>query len=234
MQEGTYKVKTNNYAFVMEIIDMDGIITIKYGIPHIGEYCIEMTYDTDNDYIKIDNLMYNPNCSEDRTLEKGTGTHEMLKSATKLIMQLFPNIKRFILNDVSAINCNNKNMFLAHYNLAKYGQTWYEKHFGAKPLLRKINERLEAFKRKLNSKEDIFPFSIGSHTSWHDYFVNKNCQFFVDHKADIEKACLVNLVYSEWQISRRIVESYDVAIKSVKPTKPVQRGGWPTRTNSIM
>jgi hypothetical protein len=54
----------------------------------------------------------------------------------------------------------------------------------------------------------------------------KICSFFVDHFKEIVEVSKVNLVYSEWRISRRIIEQYDVVLSSIKKKKtPLLRGG---------
>lgn len=225
MEEGIYKVWTSNYVFLLDILTYDSTYTIKYGDVASKEGpCIELTYDTETDFIKIDSLMYDSRCSYKKLLAKGEGTREMLFSILKLCSQTFPNIKRFILNDVSAIVCNGENLYLSYFYLLNHGQTWYEKYFQAKPVKKKIKDKLNAFRTLLSQtpQTGIFSFYDGGGNyvpQWHDYFKTKPCEFFLQHKREIEKVSKVKLVYSEWYIKKEIAQNYDVTIQSITKTK---------------
>ena len=230
MKEGTYKVKTTNYTFILDILHYDTTYSIKYGdaLNNRNGPCIELTYDIEDDYIKLDSLMYDIRCSHKEELKKGDGTREMIKSIMKLCIQMFPDVKRIVFNDVSSIMCNNKNLFLCYYYLLLHGETWYEKYFNAKPLKQKLSRKLKLFKEFLKDKpkNDVFTFyRSGNYETWHDYFKTKPCEFFIDHKNEIEKISQIKLVYSDWYISSKYISEYDVDILSVKKYKQ-QAGGF--------
>lgn len=236
MEEGIYKVKTDNYVFLLDILTYDNTYNIKYGDVKSREGpCIELTYDTDTDFIKIDSLMYASRCSYKKLLAKGDGTREMIYSILTLCCYKFPNVKRFTLNDVSAITCDGQNLYLCYFYLLIHGQTWYEKYFKARPVKKKIKERLTKFKTLLLHKPDfgIFSFFEGeSYATWHEYFQSKPCNFFLKHKREIEKVSKVKLVYSEWYIHRNQILEYDVHIHSIKNSK--QKGaGYITKTHAF-
>lgn len=120
-------------------------------------------------------------------------------------------------------------MFLAHYYLLKYGYTWYEKHFGARPLKSVVRLLLKQFKERLVGNDtNLFKLKMNSSfTSWFNYFNDKPCEYFIDNKKYIDKACKVNLFYSECVISRRKVKEYalDLTVTELN-NKKLQSGGY--------
>lgn len=236
MEKGSFKVKTTNYTFVMNVSHYDTIYSIKYGdaLNRQEGPCIDLTYDTEDNFIKLDCLHYDPRCSYNTILEKGTGTREMIMSLLKLCVESFPNIKRILLHDASTILCKNENLELSYYYLVIHGQTWYEKYFHAKPVRQKMNQKLKTFKTFLQEKpvNNIFSFYSQSSTdynSWHDYFRRKPCSFFIKHKEEIEQISKIKLLYSEWFISSKYALEYEVNIKSIKKCKHKQVGGYSSK-----
>jgi hypothetical protein len=58
----------------------------------------------------------------------------MIKASITLLSELYPTVKKVILQDESYIYCNdNKRQRLAHYYIAVYGKTWYESKLNATP-----------------------------------------------------------------------------------------------------
>lgn len=226
MKEGIYLVRTQSYTFEMHVIHYGTTFTIKYGDPSSREGpCIEITYDTNRESTaSLDNLAYYTRCSYDKDLEKRKGTHEMLRSVLKILAKSFPTIKRVILKDVSAFNCNGRDVWLSYYGILVDGETWYEKHFGAKPLDRHIKEPISKFKQLLSTrpKNGVFPFvkSISQpFDTWHEYFRTKDCTYFLQHMGEIERSSAVKLVYSSWYIPVNKILDYDINILSVKRVK---------------
>ena len=175
-------------------------------------------------------MAYYPRCSSNKGLEKREGTHEMLRSVLKILHENFPSIKRVTFRDVSAFDCNGANVWLSYHSLLVNGMTWYEKHFGAKPLEQHIKECVYSFKNLLvqKPKRGVFSFAKGfdKFETWNDYFRSiDDCNYFLEHMNEIERVSAVKLVYSEWYIPVRKIAGYSVDILSVKKIKKKYGGG---------
>lgn len=237
MKPGFYKVITNNHTFLLELQDYDGWVTMNYGDPaHEEGPCCVLTYDAQQPMrIKLDTVSYFARCSVGHDLERGHGTIEMLQSILKLSAQAFKDARRIYFNDVSGIECNGKTMLLSYMSLLIHGQTWYARHFGARPVKRELREQLNKFTEKLSRKpnDNLFSFyddSIGGDT-WFEYFANirrkYGCEFFVQHEREIKAIARMDLLYSEWYINTQTALSYDVRVETRKAKRPTrhQHGG---------
>jgi hypothetical protein len=228
--DGTYHITTTLHTFILTISEYERIYTIRFGDPlNPSGPCIEMTYDANKPSIlKLDNLEYRSSCANDDTLERGAGTIHMIQCALKHTLDLFPKIKRVVLHDVATIERHGRPLLLAYMYLACHGDTWYAKHFKAKPINHAIKDGLHATKQLLRSrptKNRLSNFKEATiHPSWHTYFMTKkeNCKFFLDHLQDIKTLIPIPLIYSEWYISKRYIQAYDINITRV--TK-IKRGG---------
>jgi hypothetical protein len=83
----------------------------------------------------IDRIEYNEACVYNGQLEEKGGMESLVVSALWTCKQLFPSLTHLTLQDDSHIYCK-KGSKLYKLNLAfdyilKYGETWYEKKFGA-------------------------------------------------------------------------------------------------------
>lgn len=83
----------------------------------------------------IDNIEYNKSCIKDHALEENGELVKYMKSVLWTIVHLFPNIKTIELKDYLYICCENNSrqhmVNLACEYIAKYNNTWFEKHFNA-------------------------------------------------------------------------------------------------------
>lgn len=84
----------------------------------------------------IDRVERNSACVIDGTLEEKGGTEILVKIALWTIKQLFPEVKRFTLQDDSNILCEKNGKIhkisLGFDYIIKYNQTWYQSKFNAK------------------------------------------------------------------------------------------------------
>lgn len=80
----------------------------------------------------LDGVYYSPECTIDGKMKRGEGTLNMVNFALKVMKENGAN--RVELTDKSTIQCNGVKIKLGLYYFYKYGQTWYEKHFGFRPL----------------------------------------------------------------------------------------------------
>jgi len=143
--EKHYHVKVGNYKFNISVYvkDQRGIYqqyTVYVGGTKKG--CVEITGSTEPidemykriiDHTKayISHVTYAKTCSLEKELEKGLGTRIMLKLALSFVKKHF-NVAEFCLQDASNFACNNRWISLAHYSIALYGKTWYERYFNAR------------------------------------------------------------------------------------------------------
>lgn len=95
--------------------------------------CITM-YIFKSDWTAALNLLeYSPRCTIDGKMKRGQGTREMLEFAFGLAKSL--GAKRVQLQDQSTITCESgQEIKLGPFSFIRNGRTWYEKHFGFKPL----------------------------------------------------------------------------------------------------
>lgn len=233
MGEGSFKISTTNYSFIMDVIYFSDIYTIKYGdaLSRDGP-CMELTYDkTKPNILKIDSLQYDINCSIDQLLQHKEATRDMMQSILKICLNSFPSIKRVFFDDISAIKVGNFKLYLSYFYLVNYGQTWYEKNFGAKIKNKSMREKLKEFKELLASKPkpNIFSFAVeeDKYNTWHEYFNTKPYEFFqdIDIKTAIERVSGIKFVYSEWYIPQKSISEYSAEIVSIKKTKLFTGGG---------
>jgi hypothetical protein len=78
-------------------------------------------------------LKYSPKCTIDGTMKRGEGTREMLAAAFDIAKAR--GADRVQLHDESTITCESgETIKLGAFSFIRTGMTWYEKHFGFKPL----------------------------------------------------------------------------------------------------
>jgi hypothetical protein len=84
---------------------------------------------------KIPHLFYDKNCCINKELDSGYGTRYMIKTILKIVKERYSHIDTFEFDDASKIECildgTNREISLAHYSVALYGKTWYERNFNA-------------------------------------------------------------------------------------------------------
>lgn len=232
LEEGAYRVKTSKNEFSFDIMQYDIYYSIRFGDPYNREEgpCIEIQYNTERNEANIESLVYDRRCGSSRSLERGEGTRDMVMASLKVLATLFAGLTNVYFKDASQISCENNSLYLSYYYVAMHGQTWYERYFNAKPRKKKLYNKLKAFKELLSSKPSLDTFSfyknLTNHETWNTYFREKSCSFFLQHFNEIVNVSRVNLVYSEWRISRRSIDSYNVSLSSIKKKKtPLVRGG---------
>lgn len=77
-------------------------------------------------------LKYYESCSENKPLQKGKGTVDMLNTAMSFVLQICPFITEFKFNDASTIQCNNgSTISLPYYSITRTHKTWYQNTFQA-------------------------------------------------------------------------------------------------------
>lgn len=106
-----------------------------------------------DDIPNIDGVGYGKKCALNKSLEQGEGTEHLLKTAIRFICNLYPDSKAFSLKDTSHIKCKDGDtMSLGLLYIAKYGETWYQKKFGARAVRKEyVDEMLESINNCLTS-----------------------------------------------------------------------------------
>jgi hypothetical protein len=172
-------IKAGKYTFQINediLFYGENIISRSFRIGGKYDKCISVSYSyKENSPIsaKISYVKYEPECSIESNLEKSGGTGLMLKVLINHAFKLVPTIPIFQFDDMSHIDCIEKDMnispprpqkkplHLAYLSIAYNSQTWYEKYFGAKMTdILKYNQ----YKQKLhfllnpNDKLDFLSF----------------------------------------------------------------------------
>lgn len=97
----------------------------------------------------LSHLYYSTECTVNGAMSAGEGTRQMVRTALSHVVEQHPFVQRVRLTDMSTVHCNGSSVPLAPLYMSLYGQTWYEKAFGARPvddpeLHRRIQEQLRA------------------------------------------------------------------------------------------
>lgn len=117
----------------------------------------------------LNNLVYDEGCSLGALLERGEKFQNLLKGFMGFIKQRHPQIENVILSDCSTIECvmgANKNQkkktSLKHFSIAFNGQTYYEKHFGARLITN--HDKYVAGVAKLSVATEKMPYEYFKNT----------------------------------------------------------------------
>ena len=146
--------KTNNVYHAV-IHDGNLIGRIYFG----NRKCMMMTVyknrkdDPDSFYAHLDGISHNSFCSLNGNLPKGGGTKDMLATGVTFLFAQYPWLKGVKFIDASFVECALKNEIqnlpLHSLELAKYGQTWYAKNFGAYPEEKEYAAKIDAIPAQL-------------------------------------------------------------------------------------
>lgn len=94
------------------------------------EGCITIHIYSDKNCCYLIHAIHHKECS----LDNETYIRDMIFATLQLCKHLHPTLKYMILQDDSFIQCQNgKQLPLPDVYMLLYGQTWYQKHFGATP-----------------------------------------------------------------------------------------------------
>jgi hypothetical protein len=101
---GKYSIENKGYIFLYDKEDKNTIIS--YRKEGSGGNCFRIVFDIDTYAISID-ISYFSNCSNNKPLEKGSGTLVMLESILKIIFahKDFKKYKKINITDNSSIDC---------------------------------------------------------------------------------------------------------------------------------
>jgi hypothetical protein len=244
MKNGIYVVKTGDLEFTLHVVHYDSIYTVRFGDTdnQAEGPCMELTYDTNEPHLlKLDNVQYRSTCTDNTKMKPGKHTRIMIRTALTICVQHFPDIRRVRFFDVSEVECQkSQNLNLGYFSLVLHGQTWYERHFKAKPTLTINKQKLEAFRMLLQKQvaNDVFNgihVQRNDRRSWMEYFnalrEKEGCQAFVSLIPAIERASKIKLLYSEWYIKHTHIKSWNAQF-SLKRAK-TQTAGFMKSTSNV-
>jgi hypothetical protein len=158
-------IKIDKYIFRIKSEYMKyGDYTIGLVITIGGDYdkCASVSYSFNNNKAIsacLPHLLYEPECTIGSDLEKSGGTVKMIKALLEYAHKKVPEIHTFTFDDMSKIECVEKNLSekpprklkdpidLYYFSIAFHGMTWYELNFNAK-----MKDRIayENYKKALN------------------------------------------------------------------------------------
>jgi hypothetical protein len=148
--KNTVNVKTNYYNFPMTYKISETPPMVHFHVGDKMKPCLEFSVmlqdapeylqkNIDTVYLgKVDSLIECvTNDINSDYMEKYSLGKELINVVIKTMKTHFPYVKKIELIDPSYIPCNrahNESLDLLTYSIALYGETWYEKTFGAQPV----------------------------------------------------------------------------------------------------
>jgi hypothetical protein len=104
----------------------DACVTISVFFPSTNNRLI------DDSIASLILVKYYETCAENKVLQQGEGTVDMINTSMSFVKQICPFIKEFKLNDASTKRCENGTIIsLPYFYITQKGMTWYEGRFGA-------------------------------------------------------------------------------------------------------
>ena len=99
-----------------------------------GYVCLRISNYFDDGRPIISELEYFKNCSLGDTMERKSGTHHMVSATISFCADLLEdNFKKFRVQDETYFWCGHGRVDMWLHNLLVYGETYYERKFGATP-----------------------------------------------------------------------------------------------------
>ena len=171
------KYKKTYYTTILKTKKEDTVI-----IGGVTIKCVVITIDNKNNIAILQTVQHSVECSFFDKLKKGVETINMIQSALKMIIAMYPNISEIEFADNSFIQCNNgKRISLPEFYYIKYGKTWYEKHFNAT-----LNNK---YPKYLNAKQLVDDSASNKINLSKNEFIEKYYNNLSGNKLDIVKKC---------------------------------------------
>jgi hypothetical protein len=161
MEEESESSTSSYYSLEYKRYKFYGCIKLfdDHDMIHIGNQrrCISYMFRYDH-YDRMLTLLtaeHHAKCRVDEVLKRGTGTIRMLRIALAYVKSKYSNAVPYIeFSDESFIPCKNgRKLSLAQLYLVKYGKTWYEAKFRARPtqpfqdMYKECVDRLQSYVR---------------------------------------------------------------------------------------
>ena len=133
--ERFYEVHSGEHVFPVRLHKLDVGWRISFGGGK-GIWCTMITVyapPDNHDIAVLDGISYRSTCAVAGDMQMGVGTIHMMRCALNMLHVLFPGVRFVDLKDTATITCAKKvTIPLLSSSFAKYGKSWYERHFAAK------------------------------------------------------------------------------------------------------
>lgn len=237
------EIKVGKYTFLFSIKVINDFKNEPYqyrilvGDKHLQK-CVSINVDErlrlflSPEIAHIDSIRYNSGCSFDEKLDSGEDTRFMVNLALVLGKKHFTYVEHFKLKDDCIFdNGNGMPMSMAHYQLAMYGETWYERHFFAKlqnghDIYRVNADKLKEngkpnhdvmFERFIKNKDNDCQSLFTTSSTYNDFFQrlrklygNEFCNNTRDWLPDFVNAVIQVRVNTTWIISGRFQDNLNM------------------------
>jgi len=119
----------------------------------------------------------------------------LVKCSLIFCYKKFPFIKKFILTDNSTIDCGIIEISLADLQYVKYGKTWYQKYFGAKPFYKNKIKIIKRELKNIKNKKLTTSFIKDAKKYYDIYYTKNNVNKLIDVLKEYYNK---NLTYGEY------------------------------------
>lgn len=181
----------------IQIDDVFGDTEIFIGNPKCKPSpCIHISVTKDQKKAVLQDLVFFTTCSISEKLKKGDGSLVlMVKCSLKWLFDKYPELKRIEFMDKSYFESKDGKIMLPEKMVVKEGMTWYQKHFGAKPLT-------EQAKLAYNKYKSLYNANI---TLDNSLFLYQNMGKLVQMYPMLKNQTISS---STWYISRKVIYGY--------------------------
>ena len=194
--------KTLNHAYYASVKEGNLISFVNFG----ATKCMQMTVfknwkdDSDSFYAHIQGLSFNSFCAVGNALPKGVGTIDMVRTGLAFVATLYPWLKGVKFVDSSHVECLVEGEFedlnLNSLELAKYGQTWYTKHFFAQPDRAVDRAKLQTV---LPNLDNIFQTHKGDYEKFYRTYIKRlGVNESVTSNKELEKTFNKSSSFQSW------------------------------------
>lgn len=196
-------IQQGQYTFPVYIEEDGDDIEIYIGKASNNKYpCIHVSI-YKRQYVVLQDLVYLPHCIVSRTnLEKRNGSVViMLKAVLKWLIKHYDFVRHVVFTDNSYFDSRLGQLLLPERMMLTEGQTWYMKHFGAKPGNIETKSIYKRYKQVYNVFKDDF-VNVQDETWLYKNLVN----LFTKYPPIKNKI----ITGTTWKISRKTIDNYDV------------------------
>lgn len=216
--------------------------------------CLQFTVypDIDPDF-EIANMIAlrtrNKKCSLEDEYTNGDASIATVEAGMMFVYTLFDHVKGFSLVDKSKIACKNGlDVSLAEYSYIRYGFTWYERHFGARPETPTLRKKMKHgwakllqtkmpdfetfYKRwvRLPTQKNAMMKVFRQGMTYAEYFgalhAKHDCSMFTGWlHLFVTNLLGTDISYTFWIIDRKDIGEVDVNIMKDKPPLFIAMGG---------
>lgn len=127
---------------------LQSCVEIVVGTHDIGFMMSESKSPSAKNYTHVNTLAYGKNCAMTDILSAKQGTNQMFLSALALCVEKI-GVEKIQLIDASHFMCEDMVVDLYLHNMLIYGQTWYERKYGAVPTRASCSAALNKAKEAL-------------------------------------------------------------------------------------